>query len=118
MADSSAQLSNYRQSPRKTGLVVDAVRGKSVVEALRMLDAMPKRAATPIAKLLRSAVANASSKGLYAEELLVSKAVVGKGTVYKRSMPRARGSSSMIHKRCSHVQIELSKKPQMVAKKK
>ena len=111
MADASAQLSNYRQSPRKVGLVVGAMRGKRVVEALSTLDAMPKRAAGPIAKLLRSALANATSKGMHAEELMVSSATVNKGTVYKRSTPRARGSSSMIHKRSSHVKLELSKVP-------
>ena len=116
MAESSAQLSNYRQSPRKVGLVVGAIRGKRVVGALQVLEAMPKRAAGPIAKLLQSAVANASVKGFHADELVISKATVDKGMVIKRFTPRARGSSSPIHKRCSHVKLELSQIAPVVAK--
>ena len=109
MTESSAQLSNYRQPPRKVGLVVGAIRGKRVVDALNILDAMPKRAAGPVAKLLRSAVANASIKNITLEELMISKATVDKGMVIRRSMPRARGSSSMLHQRCSHIRFELSR---------
>jgi len=94
--------------------VVGAVRGKRVAEALHTLEAMPKRAALPIMKLLRSAVANATQKGFHVEELVVSKATVDKGVVFKRSTPRARGSSSLIRKRSSHVTLELSKIPARV----
>ncbi len=108
MADATAQLSNYRQSPRKVGLVVGLVRGKRVNEALIVLDAMPKRAAEPVAKLIRSAVANARTKGISQDDLVVSKMTVGQGVVFKRSMPRARGSMSMLQKKSSHVTVELS----------
>ncbi len=108
MKTATAQLSNYRQSPRKVGLVVGLVRGKRVNEALVVLDAMPKRAAEPVAKLIRSAVANARTKGISQDDLVVSKMTVGQGVVFKRSMPRARGSMSMLQKKSSHVTVELS----------
>ncbi|MDE2213292.1 MAG: 50S ribosomal protein L22 [Patescibacteria group bacterium] len=110
MADATAQLSNYRQSPRKVGLVVDSIRGKKVSDVLAMLEHMPKRAGAPLAKLIRSAVASARSKGLMQEELVISKIEVGRGIVFKRSSPRARGSSSLIRKKSSHIKLELSRR--------
>ncbi|MBI2097914.1 MAG: hypothetical protein HYT46_03220 [Candidatus Vogelbacteria bacterium] len=53
-----AQLNNYRQSPRKVRLLADLVRGQTVGEALKRLKFLPKRAASPLAKLIRSASAN------------------------------------------------------------
>ncbi len=109
MADATAQLSNYRQSPRKVGRVADAVRGKRVTAALAVLDAMPKRAAGPLGKLIRSAAANARSKGMTEGELVISKIQVGKGIVFKRSSPRAKGSAAIIRKKASHIKLELSR---------
>ncbi|MEK7063658.1 MAG: uL22 family ribosomal protein [Patescibacteria group bacterium] len=54
-----AFLSNYRQSPRKTRLVTELVKGKTVPQALTALKFLEKRAAAPIAKLIASAAANA-----------------------------------------------------------
>ncbi len=102
-----AHLTNYRQSPRKVRLVTDAVRGKSVTEALAILAHMPKRAATPIEKLLVSAVANAKNAGLAMESLRVASVNVDKGIVMKRFMPRARGRGAQILKRTSHVTLTL-----------
>lgn len=110
MDAATAQLNNYRQSPRKVRLVADVIRGKSVTRALVALEMLPKRAALPLAKLLRSAVSNAKSKGMSEENLFVSRIAVDKGLVLKRSMPRARGSASMIHKRSSKVTLALGEK--------
>lgn len=119
MADASAQLSNYRQSPRKVGLLADMVRGKRVDQALLALDIMPKRGAAPLAKLIRSAAANARSRGVDDHDLVISKIEVGKGIVFRRSMPRARGSASRIQKKASHVKLELSvRKPKAKAETK
>ena len=106
----SAQLNNYRQSPRKVRLVADVIRGKSVVNALIALDALPKRAALPLAKLVRSATASAKAKGSAPESLYVSRISVDKGVVLKRSMPRARGSASRINKRTSKIMLALAEK--------
>jgi len=117
METASAQLSNYRQSPRKVGRVADTVRGKRVKAALASLDVMPKRAAAPLMKLINSAVANARHAGLAVEDLFVSSIQVGKGMTLKRSTQKARGSSAIIRKKASHIKITLSQKPPMNAKK-
>lgn len=105
-----AFLKNYRQSPRKVRLVGNLIKGKKVSEAQTELNALPKRAALPIKKLLDSAVANAKQVGVEKENLLVSNVRVDKGIVFKRFMPRARGSSSRINKRNSHIEITLKDK--------
>ena len=109
MADATAYLSNYRQSPRKVGRVADTLRGKRVTAALAALDIMPKRAAGPLAKLVRSAVANARAKGINQDELVVSSIQVGKGMTLKRAVQKARGSSAIIRKEASHVTLELTR---------
>ena len=102
-----ASLVNYRQSPRKVRLVGDLIKGKSVNTALVELSFLPKRAALPIEKLLRSAVANAKQTGTDTDTLVVSNVRVDKGLVIKRRMPRARGMATPINKRTSHVEITL-----------
>jgi len=107
MATSTASLKNYRQAPRKVRLVADLVRGKSAVRALALLETLPKRASEPMAKLIKSAIANA--KDVSAADLYVSKIAVNGGIVFKRMMPRARGKGAQILKRTSHVTLELDK---------
>jgi large subunit ribosomal protein L22 len=60
--------------------------------------------------LLRSAIANASSKGFSASQLFISEIQVNGGLVFKRSMPRARGRASAIRKKTSHITIALAQK--------
>ncbi len=105
-----AILKNYRQSPRKVRLIADVVRGKKVNDALAALKFVDKRAALPFAKVIESALANAISTGKEANRLFIKKVAVDKGTVLKRSMPRARGSASRINKRNSHIAVELGEK--------
>ncbi len=105
-----AFLKNYRQSPRKVRLVASLIKGKTVDGALLELSHLPKRAAGPLEKLLKSAVSNAKKDGLNSSDLFVKKMAVDKGMVMKRVMPRARGSAAQILKRMSHVTLELSKK--------
>lgn len=105
-----AVLSNYRQSPRKVRLLADLIRGKRVLEAITVLSFLEKRAALPFKKALESALANAVQQGKKAEELIVGKVAVDKGTVTRRFMPRARGSASPINRRSSHIAIELAVK--------
>ncbi len=105
-----AVLKNYRQSPRKVRLLADLVRGKGVPEALKTLSFVNKRAAGPFTKLILSAVANAKSQGHVAEALIIKKVTVDSGTVFKRFMPRARGSASQILKRNSNIVVELGTK--------
>lgn len=105
-----AVLKNYRQSPRKVRLLADLVRGKKVKDALAQLQFVEKRAAEPFAKVIRSAQANAVQAGANADKLVISKVSVDKGTIFKRFMPRARGSASRINKRNSHITVELGTK--------
>src|ERR1700681_4944793 len=106
MKSSSAQLKNYRQSPRKVRLVADLIRGKTAEHALALLATLPKRASEPLAKLINSAISNARAKeGLAASDLVVSAVQVNGGVVFKRSMPRARGRASQILKRTSHITL-------------
>lgn len=105
-----AILKNYRQSPRKVRLIADLVRGKSVKDALATLQFVEKRAAEPFAKVIKSAAANAKHAGKNIDSLKITKVTVDKGVVYKRFMPRARGSASRINKRNSHITVELGEK--------
>ncbi len=106
-----ATLSNYRQAPRKIRLIANSLRGKKVTQAQTELRFMVKRGALPIEKLLASAVANAmQTSGINKESLFIKEIRVDKGTVLKRSMPRAFGRASAINKRSSHVTIVLAEK--------
>ena len=102
-----AVLKNYRQSPRKVRLLADLVRGKKVKEALSALQFVDKRAALPFAKVISSALANATQAGKNTDTLVIKKVTVDKGVTYKRFMPRARGSASPINRRNSHITVEL-----------
>ncbi|MBX4192251.1 50S ribosomal protein L22 [Candidatus Parcubacteria bacterium] len=111
MADATAKLKNYRQAPRKVRLIADLVRGKTVNHALALLATLPKRASDPMAKLIRSAIANAkTTKGIEAQDLVISHIDVGQGVVFRRFMPRARGKASPIRKKASHITLALSQR--------
>jgi large subunit ribosomal protein L22 len=105
-----AILKNYRQSSRKVRLVADAVRGKSVEEAILNLRFMTKRASDPIKKVIESALANAKNNSVPTEGLIIKEISVNGGVTLKRWMPRARGSASAIKKRTSHISVVLGHK--------
>jgi len=105
-----AFLKNYRQAPRKVRLVASLVKGKNVNEAIAELDFLAKRAGLPIKKLLLSAVANAKSMGVDANNLFVKELRVDKGITMKRMMPRAMGRGHRINKRTSHLNLLLGEK--------
>jgi large subunit ribosomal protein L22 len=114
-----ATLQTYRQSPRKVRLLADLIRGKKIPEALNNLAFADKRAAPVFAKLLKSAVANATNNdGLKIEDLFVKEVAVNQGVTMKRMMPRARGSGARINKRTSHLSIVLGVKEIGAAKTK
>lgn len=106
-----ASLSNYRQSPRKVRLVANAVKGKSLAAADTVLSYMPKRAAEPIQKLIKSAAANAAFLGADMATLVVQNIEVNKGLVMKRTRARAMGVAKRINKRTSHVDVTLGEAP-------
>jgi large subunit ribosomal protein L22 len=104
-----ASATHIRISPRKVRMVVDTVRGKSVSQALSILGFTRKKAALPVQKLLRSAVANAVDNGGIndVETLVVDRIMVDEGPTLKRYMPRARGRATPIRKRSSHIRVVL-----------
>ena len=95
-------------SPQKVRLVADQVRGKDVLEALEMLRFVPKAASKPIAKLLRSALANAEENfGLAREDMYVAEIYVDGGPTRKWRRFGARGRFKPLLKRSSHITVVL-----------
>lgn len=96
-----------RISAFKAREVTRLIQGKPVPEALAFLDHCPRKAAVPVAKTLRSAVANMADNGsdVPAHELFVKEAVVGESTTMKRMRPKARGMSGRIRKRTSNIRV-------------
>ena len=107
MTEVTAQLNNYRQSPRKVRLVANAINGKSIKEAKNRLDFITKRATGPLHKLLNSAIANAKNLGINADNLWVKSVTVDGGKILYRRRPVSHGSAHAIHKRTSHIKIML-----------
>ncbi len=106
-----AKAKYVRVAPRKIRLVMDKVRGKSVSDALGTLSLIHKAASPVVAKVIRSAVANAeNSKGMEAENLYIKTAYVDEGPTMKRFMPRAMGRATTILKRTSHITVVLGEK--------
>ena len=107
--EARAIAKNVKIAPRKARLVIDLVRGKSVVEADIILANMNKEAARLIRKVLTSATANAENNlGLKKEDLKVSQAYIDEGLVMKRMKFGSRGHVDPIKKRTSHITIVVS----------
>lgn len=106
-----AKLSNLRIAPRKVRLVADVVRGKGVQRALDELSFVDNKSARPIAKLIKSAIANAKNNfQLNPDNLYISTIFVNEGSKLKRWRPRSRGQANEIIKRNSHVIVILNEK--------
>ena len=104
-----ARARYVRTAPRKARLVMDHIRGKRVEQAQAILLHAPRAVSGDILKLLNSAVANAESAyELGADELKIHRAFVDEGPTIKRFRPRALGRATPIHKRTSHMTIELT----------
>src|SRR4051812_23323559 len=109
--ESTAKLRYLRITPRKVRVVADLIRGKNVNQALAQLAYVEKRAAEPVAKLLRSAVANAdqAAKGqLDVDTLHVKSLMVDQGPSLRRFMPRAMGRAFKVLKKTSHISLTIS----------
>jgi len=104
---SKAQLRYLRISPRKVRQVIDLVRGTSVLEALSTLMYTNKRAARPVSKLILSAIESAKQKGLFEEQLYVSKVTADQGPMWKRYRSAPFGRATKILKKTTHVKVEL-----------
>ncbi|TSC86204.1 MAG: large subunit ribosomal protein L22 [Parcubacteria group bacterium Gr01-1014_8] len=102
-----ATLTNYRQSPQKTRLVANLIRGKSVHDAMTALSFLPKKSSPAFKKLLDSAVSNARGMGVSAGALFVKTISVDKGLVIRRFKPMARGRAAGIRRTRSIISLEL-----------
>jgi large subunit ribosomal protein L22 len=111
MKEVKAKLRYLRIAPRKVRLVADLIRGKSVEEAERILNFTRKKAALPLLKLLKSAIANAKHNfNLDEKNLYISKIIVDEGPKMEKIFPRARGRADIIQKKTSHVTLVLKEK--------
>ncbi len=94
--------------PRKMRAVIRLIKGMDVPRAQAILQQLPRGAAKPIAKVLNSAVANATRAGTFhVEQLKISRIMADEGPIMKRFRPSAMGRSMEIRKKFSHVTIEL-----------
>jgi len=108
MAQQTAQLKYLHIAPRKVRLLANTLRGLSVNEAEAQLLLRRERASRALLKLLRSAVANAkNNQKLEAAGLVIAAIRVDQGPMLKRSLPRAMGRATPIHKKMSHVTLVL-----------
>lgn len=104
-----AEAKYVRAAPRKTQLVVDQIRGRTVPEARAILAFLERDAARDVERVLTSAVANAETNhGLLGDDLYVSAAYVGAGPTLKRWRARARGRVARIKKRTCHITVTLA----------
>ena len=108
--EATATLKYLKSSPQKVRLVVDLVRGKKVEEALQILRFTRRPVAKDLAKLVRSAVANAENKeaNVDTDDLVVSKIYVDEGPREKRVQPAPMGRAYRVQKRKSHITVHVS----------
>jgi len=109
-----ARLRHLQSSPQKVRLVADMIRGKDVEEAATILKHTKKRAAEPLGKLLKSAVANAENRdeNVDVEDLYVKEIFVDGGPAMKRMWFTTMGRAYRKLKRQSHVTIKLDTRPE------
>ncbi len=97
------------QAPRKVSLVASLVRGRTVADAIVILEHTPKRAALPVKKAIESARANAvNTHGLDGKNLVISTLSVTTGTRMKRFVPASRGRALPYQKKSSNILVEVT----------
>jgi large subunit ribosomal protein L22 len=117
MVQAAATAKYVRTSAQKAGLVMDLIRGKDVNQALSALQFSRKSVAREVAKVLRSAVANAQQRegfGGDVERLFVSKCHADNGPSMKRVRPAPMGRAFRVVKRTTHLTVEVTERPQVV----
>jgi len=100
-----------RISDRKARIVLEQIKGKNVTTALAILRYSPRFGSDLIEKVLKSAIANAEHNlSMNTTDLFVEEVSANRGPIWKRMMPRARGSADRILKKTSHITIILNEK--------
>ncbi|MEK7558042.1 MAG: 50S ribosomal protein L22 [Patescibacteria group bacterium] len=103
-----AKAKRIRMSPRKVRLVIDTVRGLTVVRALDVLRFLNKKAVEPVVKLLKSAIANAQHNfELDSDNLYIKTITVDEAQTLHRWLPRAHGRATPIRKKSCHINLIL-----------
>jgi large subunit ribosomal protein L22 len=101
-----------RRTPRKARLIGDAVKGLKVHEALAYLEFAPQHAAGDVAKVIKSAAANAEHNfNLSREELVLKQLLVDEGPTIKRIRPVSRGMAHQYFKRTCHITAVVEDRP-------
>lgn len=122
MSDVKATVSSVRISPRKMSVVAGLVRGRLVADALVILEHTPRRAAKPLAKVIKSAGANATQNHrLDSKTLQIKELEVSNGPSMKRFRPAARGRALPYKHRSSNIRVVVTgeeKAKKTTAKKK
>ncbi|MCZ6708901.1 MAG: 50S ribosomal protein L22 [Gammaproteobacteria bacterium] len=104
-----AKANRLHISPQKARLVVDQIRGKSVSDALDILNFSNQKGAGLVRKVVESAIANAeNNEGADVDELKICEIFVDAGLTMKRIRPRAKGRADRILKRSSHITVTVT----------
>ena len=104
-----AHIKGVDQPPRKLSLVASLVRGRTVADAVVILDHTPKRAALAVKKAIQSAAANAvNTHGLDAKSLTISTLSVTAGPRLRRFKPASRGRALPFEKKTTHILVEVA----------
>lgn len=114
-----AMAKGVSMAPRKVSLVASLVRGRSVADALVILSHVPKRAAQPVEKVIKSAKANAvNTHGFEEKTLIIQSLEVTAGPRLKRFRPAAMGRALPYQKKSSHISVTIAGtlKPKKAAK--
>jgi large subunit ribosomal protein L22 len=100
-----------RISPRKVRQVVNLIRGKKISDAFAILQFTPNGSTSDVAKVLKSAVANAGHNyDMNVDDLIITEICVDQGPTLKRIKPRAMGRADKIRKRTSHITVVVGEK--------
>jgi large subunit ribosomal protein L22 len=117
MIEAHATARYIRTSAQKAGLVLSLIRGKDVNRALATLKFTRKGIADDIAKVLRSAIANAQNKDGFSgdvDRLFVSACYANQGPSQKRVRPAPMGRAFRVLKRTAHLTVKVSERPEKV----
>src|SRR4051794_9503555 len=117
MVEAKATASYVRTSAQKAGLVLELIRGKDVNRALATLKFTRKSVAEDVAKVLRSAIANAQQKdgfGGDVDRLYVSACFANQGPSQKRVRPAPMGRAFRVLKRTAHLTVQVAERPEKV----
>lgn len=119
MIEAHATARNIRTSAQKAGLVCELIRGKGVNQALATLQFTRKTIARELAKVLRSAVANAQQKegfGGDVDRLYVAACFADQGPSMKRVRPAPMGRAFRVVKRTAHLTVRVAERPLKIAR--